>query len=208
MPAIDVTGDRYGMLVAISPTDKRSGTSVVWLCQCDCGKMAEVNLGNLRRGRQTTCGCLRTTHGMSYTRTYAIWNSMLNRVNIESEDHIHYFGRGITCSDDWRVFENFFSDMGECPEGMSLDRIDVNGNYCKENCRWADGAMQQFNKRRSPRNVSGRTGVGYVKKSGKWQAWIDKDGVNYWLGGNHLTFEDAVKAREEGELKYYGYIKE
>jgi hypothetical protein len=208
MPALDVTNTRYGMLVTLSPTELRCGNSIVWKCLCDCGVTKNIALCNLRTGATKSCGCQVTigkiTHEMSYTKTYRIWNSMLNRVR----DHIHYSARGITCSEDWRVFENFLSDMGECPEGMSLDRIDVNGNYCKENCRWADGAMQQFNKRRSPRNVSGRTGVGYVKKSGKWQAWIDKDGVNYWLGGNHLTFEDAVKAREEGELKYYGYIKE
>ena len=201
---LNIANERFGKLLVVSHTEERSGNSVIWKCLCDCGQEAFIASNNLRRGLTKSCGCIVQTHGMSYTRTYSIWNAMLNRVR----DHVHYSERGISCSDEWRTFENFFKDMGECPEGLSLDRIDVNGNYCKENCRWADGAMQQFNKRRLSRNVSGRTGVGYVKKTGKWQAWIDKDGVNYWLGGNHLTFEDAVHAREQGELEHYGCIKE
>ena len=97
--------------------------------------------------------------------------------------------------------------MGERPEGTSLDRTDVNGNYCKENCRWADASVQGFNQRKSTNNTSGRTGVSWNKQKLKWDAYIMKDRKKINLGRFEKK-EDAILAREQGELKYYGFIKE
>ena len=84
------------------------------------------------------------THGMKHTRTYSLWEAMLSRTRYKNAN---YALRGIKVCDEWLRFENFFSDMGEVPDGLSLDRIDVNGNYEKTNCRWATREQQSNNTR-------------------------------------------------------------
>lgn len=96
--------------------------------------------------------------------------------------------------------------MGECPDGMSLDRINVNGNYEPSNCRWATSSMQAFNKRTLRANTSGKTGVRLHKKSGLWHARITVNYKEISLG-YYKDFNLAVQAREEGERKYFGEVK-
>src|SRR5690606_25089373 len=120
----------------------------------------------------------------------------------------NYGGRGISVCDRWvESFENFLEDMGECPVGLTLERIDVNGNYEPSNCKWENRANQNYNQRKRKDNTSGRVGVYWVKRRHKWLAAIDVGGEFLHLGF-FLDFDDAVRAREEAELKYYGYLKE
>jgi hypothetical protein len=133
---------------------------------------------------------------------------------VDCAEYYLYGGRGIQVCDRWREkgtgVVNFVEDLGPRPEGTSLERKDVNGDYTPENCKWAGVKEQSFNKRRSPKNKSGRTGVDIVvsrKGVVKYRAAIRKDGKLKVL----LTtsdFDEAVRAREEAEIEVYGHIKE
>ena len=128
--------------------------------------------------------------------------------NKNSKSYDNYGGRGITVCDGWvSSFEAFYEDMGPCLHGMTLDRINVNSNYCKENCRWATASEQGYNKRRYVSNRSGRTGVRCLGVSGRWLASITKDNKKFHLG-TFPSFEEAVTAREKAELELYRYNKE
>lgn len=131
-------------------------------------------------------------------------------LDTSNNKYYDYGGRGIKICDRWlesngEGFINFYSDMGDKPEGLSLDRIDVNGNYEPDNCRWATNKEQAYNKRRYKSNRSGRTGV--YERHGKYLACIRVDGKQIHLG-TFYTFEDAVNKRELAELEYYGSNKE
>ena len=152
-PRLDLRGHRFGRLVALQrilpvPPSKKHK----WECLCDCGKKTIVNLGELRCGLTKSCGCLQkekaTVHGMYKTRVYYSWKSMNERcLNRNSPAYKHYGGRGIKICEEWLRLENFYRDMGERPENKTLDRIDNNGNYCKENCKWSTPKEQSNNKR-------------------------------------------------------------
>lgn len=217
---IDLSGHKYGRLfvVDISHKYKRPGGYQVtyWNCVCDCGESTTVVGSDLRTGHTTSCGCFhkemmsdrQKTHGMAGTRIYTIWKSMKGRCNNQSNCYENYGGRGIGYCESWETFDNFLLDMGESySDGLELDRIDVDGDYCKDNCRWVDGSLQAYNKRKKSTNTSGRTGVSYHKGSNMWHARISFEKKNIFLGCFSIL-EDAVKAREEAELKYYGYVKE
>lgn len=156
-PAIDITGNRYGMLIVLSRRKIEKNIKPRWKCKCDCGNTS-IHFGyDLKKGTKS-CGCLRgksSTHGMSYTRIYKVWRSMIDRCrNQNHHAYKDYGGRGIIVCDRWLIsFENFYADMGSRPDGTSIDRKNNDGNYEPGNCRWATMKEQSRNKR-STRNIT------------------------------------------------------
>jgi hypothetical protein len=156
-PRKDRTGQVFGQWTVIADTGKTKGGSSVYLVQCSCGNTRDIQVKRLTSGRSKSCGCYRThwpdcprKHGKAGTATWKSWQGMLNRCrNANMKCYPKYGGRGIEVCERWHVFENFLADMGERPNGMTLDRIDGNGNYEPNNCRWATYSQQNRNKRDS-----------------------------------------------------------
>lgn len=180
MPALkSLVGQRFGKLLVLSRAANRKPGRPVWLCRCDCGAVTDVCAGNLRRGLTRSCGCLigsgHITHGRSHSRTHEIWKSMRQRCLSPASNGWHrYGGRGITVCQRWQKFEAFLDDMGEAPPGLSLDRIDNDGPYSPENCRWATVVQQARNKR----NNSGYEHNGVHRL---WAEWAEESAVSAQL---------------------------
>lgn len=163
---IDLTGKQFGQLTVIGLANPNTYPKY-WKCLCECGNTKTVQGGNLKSGGVKSCGCflkdpentnikaaiaaakvVNTKHGKYGQRVHNIWSGMLNRCNNQfSKDFPEYGGRGITVSESWLIFENFYNDMGDPPEDCTLDRLDSDLGYCKSNCRWATKKTQARNRR-------------------------------------------------------------
>ncbi len=150
----DLTGDKFGRWTVIKWEYKKYAEQF-WLCKCECGVEKIVIGGTLKTGKSKSCGCysadVTRTHGMEGTIIYNTWAQMLARCrNVKHKEYKNYGMRGISVCDSWLNFKNFYADMGDKPDGMSLDRINNDGNYEQSNCKWSTQKEQIRNRRVSP----------------------------------------------------------
>ena len=182
-----------------------------WRCICVCGEEEVLTNDYIVSGRKKSCGCLlKGVNSEHYqSPTYKSWSMMKDRCNNPNSPMYRYYGgRGVSYNSRWENFLNFLKDMGERPEGTSLDRINPSGNYWKGNCRWATKEQQAYNQNLRTTNTSGKTGV-YECKRNKlptWIAFIEVGGKRKHLG-SFRTFDLARETRELAEVKYYGKLK-
>ena len=207
----DLSGKRYGKLVVLNlDENQENGKDKRWICRCDCGNEAEVQGRFLRKGLIVSCGCyhkekaefINKKHGKSRTRIYNILCTMKNRCYLQSDEkYPEYGGRGIKICDEWmgeHGFESFikWAEENGYKQNLTIERIDVDGNYEPSNCRWATPKEQMQNTRRSR----------YVKYDGEIYSiseLADKLNITYmtaWhrfrsksFGMDELSKEDRIK---------------
>jgi hypothetical protein len=176
---VDIGGEVFGRLTVHKVVGRNKHNQLIWSCTCECGSECEALGFLLRRGEKQSCGCLQKeaisklnySHGKTRTKIYAIWRAMMQRCyNYNSHAYLRYGGRGITVCDKWKSFECFYADMGDKPEGMSLERKDNSGNYNKDNVIWANDKAQANNRRS---NVV----LEYNGRKQTMQQWADESGL-------------------------------
>ena len=181
------------------PTEKSSQLVTYGLFECQyCGKEFEALLSNVKRGRTKSCGCF-VTHGLSSNKFYNTWYNMTQRcTNPNHKAYKDYGARGITVCEEWldvRNFVDWCESTHPNTNEVSLDRIDVNGNYEPNNCRWADATTQAINQRMMKNNTSGFVGVIWHIRNKNWCANIRINKILKQLG-SFKTKEEAVQARD------------
>lgn len=155
---VDLTGKRFTKLLVIKRVANDKSGNPHWLCKCDCGNYKVIQGGNLRSGHTKSCGCLQKervqTHGMSTIPEYQVYYAMISRCyNSNNQAYKYYGGRGITVCDRWlSSFISFLNDMGKKPGLLyTIERINNDGNYTSDNCKWATAKEQAGNKRLNSR---------------------------------------------------------
>lgn len=205
---VDMTNLRFGGLTILSKSDKTDSCGrVLWVGICDCGKEC-LSTRNAVNSGKISCGCVRltkalkanTSHGMSNTSIYKRWEQIIQRcTNKNDKNYNNYGGRGIAVCDEWLKFERFYDDIGDVPyKAASIDRINNNKGYYKENCEWADRPTQTTNKRST--NSLGFMGV--QAHQGWFRYRLKREGVIYSEAG-FLTAKEAGAAYLEKKKEIY-----
>lgn len=215
----DLTGKKFGKLTVLRMINNPNGKGFKWECKCECGNKTLVSAGSLVSGNTKSCGEHKLgniTHGMSNTRLYYIHKYMINRcTNKKYGGYKDYGGRGISVCDEWlnkeKGFESFmvWALKNGYESDLTLDRVDVNGNYEPSNCRWADMHTQARNQRIRCTNRSGVSGVtisNEPSRKKKYRATFQL-GEKRIVLGSFETLEEAIETRKQAELKYWGYTK-
>jgi hypothetical protein len=196
-----LSGKRFGDIDVLYRTDYEN-KKIMWLCVCDCGSITKVASNDLISGHTKSCGCGKikslikraTTHGHSsngtITKSYRRWLKIKNRCHNENDkDYKYYGGRGIKVCERWAKFENFYSDMGDVPDGMTIEREDNDKGYSPDNCKWAT-PMEQANNRRS------NTFYTYENQTLTFAQWCRRNGIKPETVDSRMrkgmSFEDAI----------------
>ena len=201
---IDLTGKRFGYLTVLQKDNTKNGVAY-WLCKCDCGNKKAIKGQHLKSGNTLSCGCMhrKYSHGQSNTRLYHIWRTMKARCfDSNSLKYSRYGGRGITMCEDWKnsfvPFYNWAMENGY-DESLSIDRIDNNGGYFPQNCRWAT-PKEQAN------NTSKNVVLEYNGESGTLSQMANKYGLKPTIVSKRLkrgwTIEKALNTPRI--TKYFG----
>lgn len=180
--AVNISGQRFGRLVALGPTGRGNDGGILWHCRCDCGKETITIGAHLRSGHSTSCGCYQvemtvrrsTSHGMSHTREYDAWCSMNKRcANPNDSSYLDYGGRGITVYSEWQDdFQAFYDHVGPIPfEKATIDRIDNELGYFPGNVKWSTQKEQARNRRNN-------TMLTYDGKTQSMSAWVEETGIS------------------------------
>lgn len=196
----DLTGQKFGRLTVLQTFRENGRTKVK--CICECGNIKIILADNLKRGKIKSCGCFHDeaarknniTHGLRHTRLYAIFTGMKQRCfNKNCKAYIKYGGRGITICNEWLSdFMNFYNwaMANGYQEDLSIDRIDVNGNYEPSNCRWADNKIQSQNRT----NALNFTHKGETHCLAEWANILKiNKSMLFWRIKNGWSFEKAIK---------------
>lgn len=202
---LDLTNMEFGKLKVIRRVENNKHGKSRWHCVCDCGNDLVVIGSDLISGKTKSCGCLLYSHGQHGTRLYAIWVDMKNRChNKNVKAYKNYGGRGIAVCSEWSnnfiAFHDWAISNGY-NDNLTIDRINNDGDYEPNNCRWADCNIQSFNKRGKNLRKYGNNGIS-ITPSGKYRATIALNGKNIHIG-IFTTLKDAINARKSAELKYY-----
>lgn len=208
----NIQGHRFGKLVVISREGNTRAWVSTWRCVCDCGNIKVVRGVHLRRGSVVSCGChkdeqtrLRSIkHGQTVRRgrtgAYASWAHMIERCsNPNVKEWKDYGGRGISVCESWKSFDNFYADMHDRPKGLTIERVNVDGNYEPGNCVWDDKFRQAQNKRIRSKNKTGVKGVALAGKD-RYRAGIGAFGKQIFLGYFPRTEEGLARAKAVRQL--------
>jgi hypothetical protein len=193
----DLTGQTFGRLTVVALSKEKQGRNCCWICSCECGASVTIRSGVLINGTTQSCGCLQRERAAAFAaanakpriipkKEYGAWRAAKHRcTNQKSAAYPSYGGRGITMCDEWMNDPRaFYRDMGPCPKGLSLDRIDNNRGYSPDNCRWTDQKTQSRNQRRGIsithdgltlpiKEWAERTGIDYRTLLMRWRKGLD-----------------------------------
>ena len=203
----DITGEKFGMLTAIIPTRRDEKGRWVWLFECECGNTIERKLGAMvkaqKAGMKSHCGCSPAlkTHGLSkrFQKLNWVWTAMKQRCyNPECKDFPHYGGRGITVCQEWHSFELFhaWAMSSGYKEKVTIERKDVDGNYCPENCTWIENERQ-------PLNRTNTTRFFYKGELRRLKEISELSGISFYALKNRLVYSnwDIKRATTEPVIR-------